>query len=48
VPHTQYIISGRIKVVMNDGAGEEFGPGDAVDFMGLKDYAECVVGRTCS
>ena len=28
-PHTQYIISGRIKVVMNDGAEEEFGPGDA-------------------
>jgi hypothetical protein len=26
-PHTQYIISGRIKVVMDDGA--EFGPGDA-------------------
>jgi EutQ-like cupin domain len=28
-PHTQYIISGRIKVVMDDGAEEEFGPGDA-------------------
>ncbi|MGH9985319.1 MAG: cupin domain-containing protein [Nitrososphaeraceae archaeon] len=28
-PHTQYVISGRIKVVMDDGAGEEFGPGDA-------------------
>lgn len=27
--HTQYIISGRIKVVMDDGAEEEFGPGDA-------------------
>jgi uncharacterized cupin superfamily protein len=27
--HTQYIISGRIKVVMEDGADEEFGPGDA-------------------
>jgi uncharacterized cupin superfamily protein len=26
--HTQYIISGRIKVVMEDGAEEEFGPGD--------------------
>ena len=29
VPHTQYIISGRIKVVMDDGEEEEFGPGDA-------------------
>lgn len=28
-PHTQYIISGRIKVVMDDCAEEEFGPGDA-------------------
>jgi hypothetical protein len=28
-PHTQYIISGRIKIVMDDGAEEEFGPGDA-------------------
>ena len=27
-PHTQYIVSGRIKVVMDDGE-EEFGPGDA-------------------
>ena len=27
--HTQYIISGRIKVVMDDGTEEEFGPGDA-------------------
>lgn len=27
--HTQYIVSGRIKVVMYDGAEEEFGPGDA-------------------
>ena len=28
-PHTQYIVSGRIKVVMDDGAEEEFGRGDA-------------------
>jgi hypothetical protein len=28
-PHTQYIVSGRVKVVMDDGAEEEFGPGDA-------------------
>jgi hypothetical protein len=28
-PHIQYIISGRIKVVMDDGTEEEFGPGDA-------------------
>jgi quercetin dioxygenase-like cupin family protein len=27
-PHTQYMISGRIKVVMDDGSEEEFGPGD--------------------
>ena len=27
-PHIQYIVSGRIKVVMDDGA-EEFGPVDA-------------------
>ena len=28
-PHTQYIVSGRIKVVMDDGTEEEFSPGDA-------------------
>ena len=27
-PHTQYIISGRLKVVMDDGTEKEFGPGD--------------------
>ena len=27
-PHTQYIISGHIKVVMDDGSEEQFGPGD--------------------
>ena len=27
-PHTQYVISGRVKVVMDDGSEEEFGPGD--------------------
>jgi len=27
-PHTQYIISGRLKVVMDDDSEEEFGPGD--------------------
>jgi hypothetical protein len=27
-PHTGYMISGRIKVVMDDGTEEEFGPGD--------------------
>jgi oxalate decarboxylase/phosphoglucose isomerase-like protein (cupin superfamily) len=27
-PHTQYVISGRMKVVMDDGTEEEFGPGD--------------------
>lgn len=29
LPHNQYVISGRLKVVMDDGAEEEFGPGDA-------------------
>ena len=29
-PHTQYVISGRIKVVMDDGAEDEFCPGDAM------------------
>ncbi len=29
-PHTQYVISGRIKVVMDDGTEDEFGPGDAM------------------
>ena len=28
-PHTQYIVSGRIKVVMDNGEEEEFDPGDA-------------------
>lgn len=27
-PHTRYFISGRLKVVMDDGAEEEFAPGD--------------------
>ena len=27
-PHTQYHVSGRLKVRMDDGAEEEFGPGD--------------------
>ncbi|MEV6576917.1 cupin domain-containing protein [Streptomyces sp. NPDC051582] len=26
--HTGYVVSGRMKVVMDDGASEEFGPGD--------------------
>jgi uncharacterized cupin superfamily protein len=29
-PHTQYIVSGRMKVVMDDGAEEEFRAGDAL------------------
>jgi quercetin dioxygenase-like cupin family protein len=28
-PHTAYIVSGRIKVVMDDGSEAEGGPGDA-------------------
>jgi quercetin dioxygenase-like cupin family protein len=27
-PHTQYMISGRIRVAMDDGSEDEFGPGD--------------------
>ncbi|MFY9869182.1 MAG: cupin domain-containing protein [Candidatus Nitrosopolaris sp.] len=27
-PNTQYIISGRMRVKMDDGSEEEFGPGD--------------------
>ena len=27
-PHTQYVISGRVAVVMDDGTKKEFGPGD--------------------
>ena len=27
-PHTMYVISGRMKVVMDDGAEDEAGPGD--------------------
>ena len=27
-PHLQYHISGRLRVVMDDGSQEEFGPGD--------------------
>lgn len=27
-PHTNYHLSGRLKVVMDDGTEEEFGPGD--------------------
>ena len=27
-PHTQYQVSGRLHVVMDDGSEEEFGPGD--------------------
>ena len=29
-PHTQYMVSGRMKVVMDDGTEDEFGPGDAL------------------
>ena len=28
-PHTQYIVSGRMRVVMDDGTEEEVGPGNA-------------------
>lgn len=27
-PHMGYVVSGRMKVVMNDGETQEFGPGD--------------------
>ena len=26
--HTQYVVSGRVRVKMNDGGEEEYGPGD--------------------
>lgn len=29
LPHTQYAISGRLRVRMDDGTEQEFGPGDA-------------------
>jgi len=29
VPHTGYVVSGRLKVAMDDGSEEEFAPGDA-------------------
>lgn len=29
-PHTGYMISGRMKVVMDDGTEQEYGPGDVV------------------
>ncbi|MCC6751108.1 MAG: cupin domain-containing protein [Deltaproteobacteria bacterium] len=29
--HFGYIVSGRMKVVMNDGTAEEYGPGDAMN-----------------
>ena len=28
VPHTSYMISGRMRIKMDDGSEEEFGPGD--------------------
>jgi hypothetical protein len=28
VPHLGYVLSGRLKVVMDDGTEEEYGPGD--------------------
>jgi len=30
-PHINYVISGRMKVVMDDGTEMEMGPGDAAD-----------------
>jgi mannose-6-phosphate isomerase-like protein (cupin superfamily) len=29
-PHTQYVISGSLRVRMDDGTEQEFGPGDAI------------------
>ena len=29
-PHTMYVVSGRMKVVMDDGTEAESGPGDAL------------------
>jgi EutQ-like cupin domain len=30
LPHTQYVISGSLRVRMDDGTEQEFGPGDAM------------------
>jgi ethanolamine utilization protein EutQ (cupin superfamily) len=30
LPHTQYVISGRLRVRMDDGTEQEFGPSDAM------------------
>jgi hypothetical protein len=30
LPHTQYVISGRLQVRMDDGTEQEFGPGEAL------------------
>ncbi len=30
LPHVAYVVSGRLAVVMDDGAQEEFGPGDVM------------------
>jgi uncharacterized RmlC-like cupin family protein len=30
-PHIMYVLSGRMKIVMDDGSEMEIGPGDAVD-----------------
>ena len=30
VPHTGYVVSGQMKIVMDDGTEEEFGPSDAL------------------
>jgi hypothetical protein len=30
-PHTAYMISGRMKVVMDDGTEQEYGPGDVAE-----------------
>ena len=42
-PHTAYIVSGRIKVVMDDGPEVEGGPGDAAIIP--PGHNACVVGN---
>lgn len=31
VPHVNYVVSGRIKIAMDDGTEKEMGPGDVAD-----------------
>jgi hypothetical protein len=43
VAHTQYCLQGRLKVIMDDGAEFEIGPGDAVAIP--PGHKACVLGN---